>query len=121
MMGTQSGGNGQDGVRLGTVGVGDKRVGEAVRVGSPGFGVGMMIVGVFVDVGDAVGRMAWEIPNLSSAKEIAKLPMMMMMETRAARNPEVNSRRLFMRPFPMKKPYLVLGFDLALNSCLRVG
>lgn len=79
-------------------------MGEAVRVGSPGFGVGIMTVGVIVDVGDAVGRIAWEIPILSSAKEMAKLPTMIMMETRAARSPEVSSRRLFMSPFPMKKP-----------------
>jgi len=50
-MGIQSGGNKQEGVGLGIVGVGDRCVGEAVNVGSPGLGVGTMIVGVFEDMG----------------------------------------------------------------------
>jgi len=89
----QSGGYAQDGVGLMMVGDGFAGVLVEVRVGSPGARVGMMGVGVGVFV-FAPG--ALDVSVLLSANEIVRLPKIRRIETRAARSPEVSSRRLVM-------------------------
>lgn len=96
---THPGGIGHDEVGLGgIVGVVGCGLGDGVWVGSPGSVVGMSTVGVVVLVDAGAGASARDNP--SSAKEIAKLPPMMMIETRAASSPEISSRRGFMGKYP---------------------
>jgi hypothetical protein len=97
----QSEGNWQEAVGLGAVGVGGKGVGDGVRDGSPGFGVWTRTVGELVTVWVWVDVKACAISAESSAKEIARLPPIIIMETRAARSPEISSRRAFMERYPL--------------------
>jgi len=96
---THPDGIGHDEVGLGgIVGVVGSGLGDGVWVGSPGSGVGMSTVGVVVLVDAGAGANVRDNP--SSAKEMAKLPPMMMIETRAASSPEISSRRGFIGKYP---------------------
>jgi hypothetical protein len=75
-------------------------VADGSRVGAPGTGVLIISVDVFVAVGESIednSRVAFDFP---SAKEIARPPPIMVIEMRAARNPEISSRRSFIRELP---------------------
>jgi hypothetical protein len=103
MIACQSIGNSHDGVGLGIFCVLVGKVADGVRVGSPGIGVLNMAVVEFVEVGDPIEDTDWGILGLPSAKEIARPPPIMVIEMRAARNPEISSRLLFMGKVPPQK------------------
>jgi hypothetical protein len=86
-------------VGLGRVGVGGSEVGEGVGVRSPGWGAWTMTAGELVRVGATVVDEKREISEGVSAKDMAKLPHRIRIDTNAARNPEVSSCRLFMGNF----------------------
>jgi hypothetical protein len=98
-MTTQSEGSGQADVGLGGGAASDGcSVADGVRVGSPGLGEGITMVGN----GELVIIWgSWDVANLRSAIEISRLPPMIAPQTRAARTPEINSRRLFIEGQPL--------------------
>ena len=97
MIANQSDGKLQEEIGLG-LGVGV--IGEGVSVGSPGSEVAIVIVDELVAVGEKNVGKTWEISGFLSAKEIASPPPTIIIDTRAARNPEISSRRPFMVGFP---------------------
>jgi hypothetical protein len=105
---SQSEGNWQDDIGLGTVGVSGKTVGDEVRVGSPGFGVWKMTVGEFAVVAVFVDVEACEISGVFSENAMTRLPPIIIIETRAARSPVINSRRTFMKNYPLMMEYRLM-------------